>query len=143
MSKPTPQPRSPSPEANVANHAGSVPRFQILRAPQTPSSPSQSAQGPAIVGLQTTPPRSTTPPQSVLSSEATSEGGESRQEVTIVGIERNPLLFLDVEEALLDTFLLQALNHPRDRVTLLKLDYELERFINSNRYCLPQFRCLW
>jgi len=79
----------------------------------------------------------------VLSSEATSEGGESRQGIAIVGIERDPLLFLDVEEALLDTFLLQALNHPRDRVTLLKLDYELERFINSNRYCLLQFRYLW
>ncbi len=33
----------------------------------------------------------------------------------------------------IDPFLLQALNQPKDRLTILKLDYELENFINSKR----------
>ncbi len=36
----------------------------------------------------------------------------------------------------IDPFLLQALNQPKDRLTILKLDHELEKFINNaRRYC--------
>lgn len=34
----------------------------------------------------------------------------------------------------LDGLLLNALANPRDRLTILKLDYELERFIKESRY---------
>lgn len=137
ISKPSPQPRSPSPEANLANHSTSVPRFQILRPPQAPPSPtSQSNQqqnASTNSSLLAASPRPTTPPQA-LSSEATSEGG-TRVKYYYSMPNFFSFSFADVSEALLDTFLLQALNHPRDRLTLLKLDYELERFINSPRYC--------
>ncbi len=37
-------------------------------------------------------------------------------------------------EFTMDSFLITALSNPRDRMTILKLDYELERFIRDQRY---------
>lgn len=36
----------------------------------------------------------------------------------------------------IDPFLLSALNNPRDRLLLLKLDHELERFVSDTTYVI-------